>query len=84
MDIKEDTRRYEEWLAKHTALYRPHLKLKHDLMREESFLSSVQLFTGGYRSGRKSVPTWVPHRESCRSVISILKTSAHGETKKAA
>jgi Salmonella virulence plasmid 65kDa B protein len=53
MDIKEDTRRYEEWLAKHTALYRPHLKLKHDLMREDPFLSSVQLFTGGYRSGRK-------------------------------
>jgi len=37
MDIEESTLRYEEWLGKQTALYRPHLKLKHDLMREGVF-----------------------------------------------
>ena len=37
MDIEESTRRYEEWLGKQTALYRPHLELKHDLMREGVF-----------------------------------------------
>ena len=37
MDIEESTRRYEEWLGKQTALYPPHLKLKHDLMREGVF-----------------------------------------------
>src|SRR5262249_52709448 len=34
---EESTRRYEEWLGKQTALYPPHLKLKHDLMREGVF-----------------------------------------------
>src|SRR5499425_3039312 len=37
MDIEESTRRYEEWLGKQTVLYPPHLKLKHDLMREGVF-----------------------------------------------
>ena len=37
LNISLATRRYEEWLAKYTALYRPHLKLKHDLMREGVF-----------------------------------------------
>jgi uncharacterized protein (DUF2252 family) len=37
MKIDEATRRYEEWLAKHTALYRPHLQRKHCLMRQGVF-----------------------------------------------
>lgn len=37
MKITEATRRYEKWLGKHTALYRPHLKQKHTKMREGVF-----------------------------------------------
>jgi hypothetical protein len=50
MNIAEATRSYEEWLAKHTTLYRPQLKLKHASMREGVFPLLRTTFTGGYKS----------------------------------
>ena len=69
MDIQEATRRYEEWLAKHTALYRPHLNLKHDLMREGVFPFFRATF---YRW----IQVWP---EICSDLVSAPKVLAVGD-----
>jgi uncharacterized protein (DUF2252 family) len=69
MNIREVTRGYEEWLAKYTALYRPHLKQKHDLMREGVFPFFRATF---YRW----IQVWP---EICSELVSAPKVLAIGD-----
>jgi hypothetical protein len=69
MDIGEATRRYEDWLAKHTVLYPPHLKQKHDLMKEGVFSFFRATF---YRW----MQVWP---EICSNLVSAPKALAVGD-----